>query len=873
MVLWVDSSTNSLIKMVSGLIAEDGIVWDTVTTYDGSLQINAPLSAALTYEGHMLGVAWTTTTNIAYFSRFLCSQGTGVSSCAVQTLLGVQSDVVGIYPIVIPLVFGDFLAVFSASASDSDTKFRGWLYSVNGGCTSPQYITVVGVPLTSDWVNHGLFTAAPVVSGTNLASLFFLDTFNGQIYDYDMDSSCNLTPDSAYSSGAISPGANAEFLTAETEQDGLALSLFYMAGTSPSRKISYARIVPNKSLTGPTVIPFLASYTEPWYVTAAQKSSDFIPLAFMRQGGVSGDGCTGLNWCLFYVNYPLPLNGEAAINNPWATKLGTPLVSEVGGVVSPTTGLLANGQTLIAGSPALPIIYREPGLYYWDSTNSKDAIYSSTAGYPVVMSGSVTMPGVYYDLPWIDGMVHLQGGQQFPLYQTGQSGSYTWYNNTRGIRYTLKNDGTTQTLTFPSGVYIQFTKNIWTNSWAIYRAYLDTTGNNYATYGYASGVLYSVFDSSGRSIIISLGQITYGNGQIIKLNDLGAPASWGISNSCLDTSSQSRGIQVVDAIGRATNYYVCGYKLIRLDSPNGGRVDYAYATSSNPDTRVWQGTDVYSLPLLKMDIYNESGAGLKARSLAFNWNLQNGEVVRALVNTTDKSAVVKGANEYIFNSAAGTASVSVHDSTGQVLYYDMETCTASPCGSNPMKDLSGNVNSGTLGGSGYTFPPGKYGKAINLAGAAWIQAVDSNSLDATRVTLAAWINPSSITWTKRIISKWGGTSGEKSYLLSMGDSGTNGKIRFSVYDGATTVNVDSATAGLTLEWGHVAGAYDGQTATRYINGGRGNSASITIAIQVTTTPVRIGDEGDGSGAYKIQGNIDEIHIFNRGLSSQGIGIL
>src|SRR5256712_1796675 len=201
MVLWVDSSTNSLIKMVSGLIAEDGIVWDTVTTYDGSLQINAPLSAALTYEGHMLGVAWTTTTNIAYFSRFLCSQGTGVSSCAVQTLLGVQSDVVGIYPIVIPLVFGDFLAVFSASASDSDTKFRGWLYSVNGGCTSPQYITVVGVPLTSDCVNHGLFTAAPVVIGTNLASTFFLDTFNGQIYDYDMDSSCNLTPDSAYSSG------------------------------------------------------------------------------------------------------------------------------------------------------------------------------------------------------------------------------------------------------------------------------------------------------------------------------------------------------------------------------------------------------------------------------------------------------------------------------------------------------------------------------------------------------------------------------------------------------------------------------------------------------------------------------------------------
>jgi hypothetical protein len=297
----------------------------------------------------------------------------------------------------------------------------------------------------------------------------------GYIHDYNMDGGCNLNEDSAVPSG-ISVGTNAEFLTSGTEQDGLALYLFYIAGASSNRVINYARVVPNRSLVGPTSIPFLASYTEPWYVTAAQTSSDFTPLVFTRQGGVSGDGCTGANWCLFHVNYPLPLNGEAAINNPWATKLGAPLVNDVGGVVSPTTGLLANGQTLIAGMPALPIIYREPGLYYWDSTNSKDTIYSSTAGYPVVISGSVTMPGTYYDLPWIDGMVHLQGGQQFPLYQTGASGNYIWYNNTRGIRYTLVSDGVTMILTFPSGANIAFFWNLLTNSWTIDTAYLDTTG-------------------------------------------------------------------------------------------------------------------------------------------------------------------------------------------------------------------------------------------------------------------------------------------------------------------------------------------------------------------------------------------------------------
>src|SRR5213594_2023703 len=120
-----------------------------------------------------------------------------------------------------------------------------------------------------------------------------------------------------------------------------------------------------------------------------------------------------------------------------------------------------------------------------------------------------------------------------------------------------------------------------------------------------------------------------------------------------------------------------------------------------------------------MDIYNESGTGVKARSLAFNWNFQNGEVVRALVNTTDKAAVVQGSNEYIFNSAAGTASVRFVDSAGQVLYYDMGTLN----GAN-MKDLSGNANDGSI--SGPVDALGKYGKARDFSGTnQWIETAAS----------------------------------------------------------------------------------------------------------------------------------------------------
>src|SRR5207249_2079210 len=360
----------------------------------------------------------------------------------------------------------------------------------HGDGTNCPSSTTIGITAGNgvDWINKGLFTAA---SSGNLASVFFLDTSTGQIHDYDITDAyggCSLVADSAVPDMSMTPGSGTQFLTAGTEQDGQALYLFYSGLVGSYHEIYYARVVPNQVLTGPKTVATLTAYTEPSYVTSAQVSSDFIPVMFTRAYSPPGlsDGCTTSwsGWCLYYVGYPLPLNGEASINNPWSNKLGAPLTNDGGGAVSPTTGLLASGQTLIGGTPALPIIYREPGLYYWDG--AKDVIYSSTAGYPIVMSGSVTMPGMYYDLPWIDGMVHLQGGQQFPLYQTGKSGSYTWYNNTKGIRYTLVSNGVSAALTFPSGAYIGFIPNFSTNSWTVGTAYPDTTGQNYVTYGYTN---------------------------------------------------------------------------------------------------------------------------------------------------------------------------------------------------------------------------------------------------------------------------------------------------------------------------------------------------------------------------------------------------
>src|SRR5439155_11534522 len=174
----------------------------------------------------------------------------------------------------------------------------------------------------SNWLENGWFTAA--ASGA-IISLFVFDSSDSHIYNYDLDLNCNITEDTAAPSGTINPGATARNLTAGTEMDGQAVYLFNTAGSPHT--VRYTRVVPNKALAAnQVVVPSLTAYTEPLSLVSARMSSDFVPLAFVRAApGPVSDGCTGTGWCLYYVNYPLPLNGEASVNNPWATKLGAPL--------------------------------------------------------------------------------------------------------------------------------------------------------------------------------------------------------------------------------------------------------------------------------------------------------------------------------------------------------------------------------------------------------------------------------------------------------------------------------------------------------------------------------------------------------------------
>ncbi len=880
-IVFVDSAFPDKLRISTGKIFSELIQWDNAWGFSvpggrelyATQTIVSPPSMTFANYGRQFAVTWRDTANgwPIEFERWTCKGpgASGSSACATTSNSGADQAYNGQYSLVVPFD-GDSGAIARIKIDSYTDIWPGGPHSkfyvkvyypfddadgFHAACGDVQFADT-GQDLGVDWINLGLFTATPV---GNYVSIFFRSS-GSAIANWLIDIHCAGSAETS-----LSTSSAATYLAAGRELNGDAMYLFYVEGGA----YRYARIAPHNPNILYVTPRTLAAYTNPYYVTAAQISSRFIPMMFTRAWQSGFDGCTA-SWCLYYVNFPLPLDGEAAVNNPWATKLGAPFVNGVGGVVNPSTGLLAAGQVLVGGTPSVSIIHQEPGRFYRSGSIDASLDGASTPSADFFQIA----PGISYDFPWICGVatVCMQGGQKLSLTETGMSGNIKWYNNTNGgLRTTLRYDGTQYNLTLPSGAYMLFA-----SSGILTKASLDASGANYVLYSFTSQWPYpisgTITDSSGRAITFStsgyLTTITYGNQQTTTLASTGL-----IPPGCTGGSSADSGTyEVTDAIGRKTTYYICVWKLVKLTSPNGGRVNYTYADYSLGQ-QVWQGTEVYSLPLLKMDIYNESGTNVKSRSLVFNWNFQNGEVVRAVVNTTDKSAVVQGSNEYIFNPAMGTASVRVYDSAGQFLYYDMETCTPSPCGgSNQMKDLSGNANHGYI--SGTTSVYGAYGKARNNTDGGYVWAADTSSLKPPNaVSISVWIKPGAITDTYHpIVSKYQSWSPVGGYLLTL-DKNIGGKVRFFVYpDSSGTVSVASDAVPAIGVWIHiVAVAEAGGKMRMYINGVQ--QADVKDLSGIYHSDVQSLYVGQWAGTWKFKGDIDEVRLFGRALSSEDAGAL
>jgi len=210
-----------------------------------------------------------------------------------------------------------------------------------------------------------------------------------------------------------------------------------------------------------------------------------------------------------------------------------------------------------------------------------------------------------------------------------------------------------------------------------------------------------------------------------------------------------------------------------------------------------------------------------------------------------------------YSNTATATTASGSGSEGLVAAYSFDEGTGTTLGDN-----SGNSNTGTIANGSWT-STGKFGSALTFDGTSTMVTVaDSASLDLTTgMTLEAWVYPTTLSDWRTVLMK------EKPeahvYLLYAHDNAPHPALYVRA-DGLEYFV--PGTAGLPVNtWSHLAATYDGITLRLYVNGTQVASGALSVAIDSSTSPLRIG--GNSIWGEYFAGRIDEIRIYNRALSS------
>jgi fibronectin type 3 domain-containing protein len=182
-------------------------------------------------------------------------------------------------------------------------------------------------------------------------------------------------------------------------------------------------------------------------------------------------------------------------------------------------------------------------------------------------------------------------------------------------------------------------------------------------------------------------------------------------------------------------------------------------------------------------------------------------------------------------------------------------------------DSSGNNNVGVLAGSPAWITPGKVGPAALQFNAANFQSVsipDSPSLDPTPgLSITAWINAANWNGNRRLVQKG---DGDNQYRLLI----ENDVFKFDL----TGVGTLTTALPPTGAYVHVAATWNGSTMVIYYNDVLKASLAAAGTVAITTNPLTIaGKNGSGSAGDYFQGDMDDVRVYNRGLSVSEIAIV
>jgi len=234
-----------------------------------------------------------------------------------------------------------------------------------------------------------------------------------------------------------------------------------------------------------------------------------------------------------------------------------------------------------------------------------------------------------------------------------------------------------------------------------------------------------------------------------------------------------------------------------------------------------------------------------------------------LVNGTTYYYILSAINSH--GSSSNSVQVSAIPSTvvsGLIGYWKFDE------GSGMIAyDSSGNNNFGALAASPTWITPGKVGPSALQFNAASMQSVsvsDSTSLDPIQgLSITAWINAANWNGNRRIVQK--GDSDNQYRLLV-----ENGVFKFDL----TGVGTLTTSLPPTGSYVHAAGTWNGSTMAIYFNGVLKASLAATGTNATTTDPLTIaGKNGSGTAGDYFQGALDDVRVYNRGLSVSEIAVV
>lgn len=194
----------------------------------------------------------------------------------------------------------------------------------------------------------------------------------------------------------------------------------------------------------------------------------------------------------------------------------------------------------------------------------------------------------------------------------------------------------------------------------------------------------------------------------------------------------------------------------------------------------------------------------------------------------------------------------------------VDTCTG---GSNDICDKSGNVNDGAYNGGTLTNTVSKFGDAIGPNTSEYVSVADSNSLDISdEITLASWVYRDNTNNDNTIFFK-GTSASNYNYALTLSTTAFVAYPTFSFYNGSEVTHT-STTAIADDQWTHVAATYDGQNVRLYIDGELVYEEAETTALVTDSGSLSIGT--NDLGAEDLEGDLDEMRIYSRALSSEEV---